>query len=308
MTLLVTLADQPPQDPTQRIAPEAPAPTGHQPGGSIQLASAGPLAPPVTRATKVAAVILLLTGLVGLWVFSTVPLAFLFARTARQLVEVVVVEIVVVVLTCLAFLGGIDILRGKDRGRIIGIGFSLMLGAASLVTELKSPDGLAYWLPFGLYAYSLFVLVARWRGFPRAPSSGYLGPVTRVSKSAGIVLLALGLGLVAYGGAFAASDHPGLAAASRGVSLVIGMLIIVSGFPEVLVGIAILRGKEWGRSVGIVLSVIFGVWTFLVAIGYTEVGINGIGDPGEPIYAPAFAAYAYSLFVLLARWRGPARV
>lgn len=94
----------------------------------------------------------------------------------------------------------------------------------------------------------------------RAPE----GPVTRLSKVAGIVVGLSGLAVTAVGG-WALVDSPS-AGSYAGIVQMIGIGILVIGLPALFAGIGILRAAEWGRGIGIFYSLSLGLvlfaWTF----------------------------------------------
>jgi hypothetical protein len=119
----------------------------------------------VTPLSKLAGGLLVLSGLVGIVFVPPAGLMLVFlVRSASELLELVFFGIGILVIAIVVFAGGIGILRAAEWGRVIGIGSSVLLGAVSLATAIVSPDGIVFLLPFGLYASSAIVLIARWRG------------------------------------------------------------------------------------------------------------------------------------------------
>jgi hypothetical protein len=87
------------------------------------------------------------------------------------------------------------------------------------------------------------------------------GPVTRLSKVAGVIVLLLGLAVTAYGGygvVWSATSDSYL----KGISILIASVVVVMGLPALLAGIGILRGAEWGRVIGIIYSLSLGLVSF----------------------------------------------
>ena len=144
------------------------------------------------------------------------------------------------------------------------------------------------------------------------------GPVTLLSKFAGIIILLFGLGwtaigaLITFGGAVVstASDSSAfsqLGDALGGVIAGLGVVILVIAIVELLGGIGILLSKSWGRIIGITYSLIFGAGSLLIAFGGGRANDATDAGPGVLIFGLTFfVLYAYSLVVLMARWRGPA--
>ena len=105
---------------------------------------------------------------------------------------------------------------------------------------------------------------------PPPPGSGEAvipapqGPVTRLSKVAGILVGVTGLAATAFGG-WAIVDSASAGSYAWLVQM-IGFGILVIGLPALLAGIGILRGAEWGRGIGILYSLSLGLvlfaWTF----------------------------------------------
>lgn len=142
------------------------------------------------------------------------------------------------------------------------------------------------------------------------------GPVTLLSKFAGIIILLFGLGwtaigaLITFGGAVVstASDNSAfsqLGDAFGGVIAGLGIVILVIAIIELLGGIGILLSKSWGRIIGIAYSLIFGAGSLLIALGGGRASDTTNAGPGVLIFGVVcFVLYAYSLIVLMARWRG----
>jgi hypothetical protein len=127
--------------------------------------------------------------------------------------------------------------------------------------------------------------------------------VTGLSKLASIIVLLPGLALILWGGSTVLGFFVSPPESSPGLSgLIGGIVFLVIGIAEVLAGIGILRGAEWGRRIGIFSSVIFGAVLLLYGASlrsewYFELYVL--------IVAPVFVVYAYSAIVLTYRWRRP---
>jgi hypothetical protein len=125
------------------------------------------------------------------------------------------------------------------------------------------------------------------------PSAAPQGPVTRLSKVAGVIVVLVGLVLTALGAFLVWVFHDGFSSGSgiRFIAL-LGVGILVIGPPALLAGIGILRGKDWGRIIGIVYSLLLVVLSLFFPLSID-------------IDVPIFALSAYTLIVLIARWREP---
>ena len=135
------------------------------------------------------------------------------------------------------------------------------------------------------------------------PPTARQGPVTRLSKVAGIIILFVGLGLTAYGGygvVWSATSDSSL----KAISVFIASVVLVIGLPALIGGIGILRGAEWGRGIGILYSVSLG----LVSLDWTIANILGPGNfLSTLLFGLTFVLFCtYSAIELIARWRGPA--
>jgi hypothetical protein len=146
------------------------------------------------------------------------------------------------------------------------------------------------------------------------------GPVTGLAKIAGIFLLVFGLlwtgigALFVLGGAAAKvggsnAGIPGLGNAVGDFVAGFGIVILVIAVVEILGAIGVLLSKEWGRIIGIVYSLIFGLGSILIVGGGASANnvSNTNGGGVTLIIGLVFLiGYAYSLIVLAARWRGRA--
>jgi hypothetical protein len=90
----------------------------------------------------------------------------------------------------------------------------------------------------------------------------------------------------------------------------IGIVMLILAIVEVLGGFGAIFGKSWGRLIGILYSLFFG--SFLL-LGLTSATRNSnLGDTsgaggGLIFLLVMIALYAYSLIVLILRWRGSPR-
>jgi len=157
----IDVVDEPPQDPTQPPQPTPPA----APQG------------PVTRLSKVAGIIILISGL-GLTAFGGYGVVSSISSQPFLWEIVAFIASVVIVIGLPGLLGGIGILRGAGWGRGIGIFYSVSLGLVSLTVTIANMVGLdieagrvveaepkiSLGLPFVLlFTYSAIVLMFRWR-------------------------------------------------------------------------------------------------------------------------------------------------
>jgi hypothetical protein len=150
-----------------------------------------------------------------------------------------------------------------------------------------------------------------WAPAPPADSR----PVVRTTEVtiAGIILLVLGAlgillgGAIMLGGAVVGNayrdlilDQPGvtpdIANAVGGMIAIVGLILLAWSLAYVAAGIGGLRGREWGRILGIVVAII-GVLFWLL-------GLAGGGDRSGIIFVLVlFACHAWVLFAYGARWR-----
>jgi hypothetical protein len=146
------------------------------------------------------------------------------------------------------------------------------------------------------------------------------GPVTSLAKIAGLIVLVFGLlwagigALIVLGGAAAkvggtSAGIPGLGNAVGDFLAGFGIVILVIAIVEILGGIGVLLSKEWGRIIAITYSLIFGFGSiFIVAGGANANNVSDTTGGGVALIIGLvfLLGYAYSLVVLMARWRGRA--
>lgn len=151
---------------------------------------------------------------------------------------------------------------------------------------------------------------------PMAAVAGARAPRTTLSAAGGVVLLALGIVGLLFGVLGLASaalisqllrDYTGNEIPDFGNGVTAGgivggvvaffaILVIAYSVAYVLGGIGVLRSAEWGRWLGIVVSVISGlIWA---------TGLNGATD-GFGFSLVMFLVHLYVFFVLVFRWREP---
>jgi hypothetical protein len=165
------------------------------------------------------------------------------------------------------------------------------------------------------------------------PAAGAKGPVTFLARIAGLGLVIVGLVWVAFGliavvgGAWIQSlinqiapgntDTGALAAGGSAIATglaAIGIVWIVLAVIEVLAGLGAMLGKGFGRVIGIVYSLLFGLVLLpgisAVARAPLNTDVSGSDVDVRPFFlffVVMFVIYVYSLIVLLFRWRGPSR-
>ncbi|HEV8545574.1 MAG TPA: sigma factor [Candidatus Limnocylindrales bacterium] len=120
------------------------------------------------------------------------------------------------------------------------------------------------------------------------------GPVTRLAKFAGVSILLLGLALAAYGASYVSM---------QGLAAIVGWPVLVIGVIEFLSGIGVLLGAGWGRKIGLTYCVISAPTSFALTLG---AALDGNALQYTLVFGPAFVLSAYSLIVLMVRWRAPA--
>ncbi|NJD29165.1 MAG: hypothetical protein FIA92_12825 [Chloroflexi bacterium] len=151
---------------------------------------------------------------------------------------------------------------------------------------------------------------------PAAAMPGARPPRTTLSAIGGVALLALGIVGILFGALFLAGaafvsqiagdfigeipDVPdGVTAGGivGGVIAFFAVLVLAYSVAYILGGIGVLRSAEWGRWLGIVVSVISGlIW----ASGMSS------GSDGFGFAVVMFLIHLYVFFVLVFRWREPA--
>jgi len=150
---------------------------------------------------------------------------------------------------------------------------------------------------------------------PAAAAVGARAPRTTLSAIGGVVLLVLGILGMLFGVLFLASaalvsqlagdfigDIPevtdGVTAGGivGGVIAFFAVLVLAYSVAYVLGGIGVLRSSEWGRWLGIIVSVISG----LIWAG----GLSG-GSDSIAFALVMFLIHLYVFFVLVFRWRQP---
>jgi hypothetical protein len=135
-----------------------------------------------------------------------------------------------------------------------------------------------------------------------SPPFSTQSPVTRLSKSAGIVILLVGLGLTLAGASIAAYSILASDVSTAYIGLSFGIVQLAFGVPQLVSGIGVLRGAMWGRRLGVFVSVTVGLISFFLA----QVAGKEGHVPLVLVFGSAFLFYAYSLIVLVARWRASA--
>ena len=151
------------------------------------------------------------------------------------------------------------------------------------------------------------------------------GPVTVLAKFAG-VLVALVAALwiffgvvIIIGGAVTKGLFDSIGSGSDvsnavgGAIAVFGIIIVFFGAIEFIGGLGALFGRDWGRVISIIYSLLFGAATLFIGISALAGGRNvdtdvANGAIGGGLFFLAHAVvYLFAAIVLMARWRGPAR-
>jgi hypothetical protein len=167
-----------------------------------------------------------------------------------------------------------------------------------------------------------------------APTQGWVqpavnqqGPVTILARIAGLVLVLLGLfwGLIGVvliigGSAFRsfldnfgplstnASNVDAAGNIVGGIFVGIGIVMLILAIVEVLGGFGAMLGKTWGRIIGVLYSLVFGVFLLIGLTGSSRAAdVSNTDTRGGVIFLLVmFLLYLYALVVLIIRWRGRA--
>ncbi|HYC07554.1 MAG TPA: hypothetical protein VEG29_06480 [Candidatus Binatia bacterium] len=145
------------------------------------------------------------------------------------------------------------------------------------------------------------------------------GRVTILARFAGLLLLLIGVfwgvvgvGFVAGGqvlkGLVDPAQVPGLGDAVGTAFAAIGIVFIFFAFWEILGGIGAIAGKGWGRWIGIIYSLLFGIASLLSLSGTTRAASDTSSDamPVLAFFGAHVIAYIFIFVVLAIRWRGKA--
>ena len=144
------------------------------------------------------------------------------------------------------------------------------------------------------------------------------GRVTVLARFAGLLLLLIGvfwgvIGALAIAGGQAAKDalnNAGLAGGDAAATVLagVGIVLLFFAFWEVLGGIGVIAGKGWGRVIGILYSLLFGLATLLPLSGATRAASDTTTDLGPVLvfFGGHVIAYIFIFIVLALRWRGKA--
>jgi hypothetical protein len=89
----------------------------------------------------------------------------------------------------------------------------------------------------------------------------------------------------------------------QGLAAIVGWPVLVIGVIEFLSGIGVLLGAGWGRKIGLTYCVISAPTSFALTLG---AALDGNALQYTLVFGPAFVLSAYSLIVLMVRWRAPA--
>jgi hypothetical protein len=136
-----------------------------------------------------------------------------------------------------------------------------------------------------------------------APAQPPRGPVTLLSRLAGVWIVSMGTGLAYIGPQFV--TYAGASRASMAsLGVAIGIAVVIIGLIELLGGIGILKGKGGGRWTGIGYSVFFGALALQLAFIDGSISTAWIfaparfATPAGRLFGPIFVGYAYALVVL----------
>ena len=151
------------------------------------------------------------------------------------------------------------------------------------------------------------------------PTAAPAGPVTGLAKLAGVVLLVFGLiwtglgGLITFvgGAAKVGSSSTALPEFVNSVGDVVagfGIVILVIAIIEIIGAVGVLLSKGWGRVIGIIYSLIFGLGSVFIVLGgmrANDVTDTSSGGTVTLVIGLVFLiGYVYALFTLGLRWRG----
>jgi hypothetical protein len=154
--------------------------------------------------------------------------------------------------------------------------------------------------------------------------------VTILARIAGLFILVIGLvwgaigGLAIAGGVFIqnlidryspTSTTPDQVTTAGnvvgGAVAALGIVIVIFAVIEILGGLGALLGKTFGRIIGILYSLVFGLFLLLIiSAGVRDANTTDTtADVGAffLIFVAMFVMYLYSFVVLIARWRRQAR-
>ena len=87
-----------------------------------------------------------------------------------------------------------------------------------------------------------------------------------------------------------------------------GIVLLFFAFWEILGGIGAIAGKGWGRWIGIIYSLVFGIAALLPLSGATRAASDTNTDllPVLAFFGGHVIAYIFIFVVLAIRWRGKA--
>lgn len=88
---------------------------------------------------------------------------------------------------------------------------------------------------------------------------------------------------------------------THGIASLVGIVITMIGLVQLLGGIGILRGAEWGRPIGGMFSLLFGI----LSLQWALTKRREADDISAFILGSVFVLFAYSAIVLMFRWRRP---
>ncbi len=142
--------------------------------------------------------------------------------------------------------------------------------------------------------------------------------MTVLARFAGLLLLLIGVfwgivGVVAIAGGQWLQDRMNDAGLQGGdtvatAAAAVGVVFLFFAFWEVLGGIGAIAGKGWGRAIGIIYSLVFGIAALLPLSGATRAANDTNTDllPVLAFFGGHVIAYIFIFVVLAIRWRGKA--
>jgi hypothetical protein len=150
-------------------------------------------------------------------------------------------------------------------------------------------------------------------GWVLPDSTGRKGVVTRLGRLAGLIVALIGALWVCFGGLLILGalvvqgleiqmEEQGYSGVDfKSLLIVVGIVIICLALVEFIGGVGALLQQEWGRIIGIIYALMFGVGSALALLEYLT------GRPSEPLailFGIHLVAYVIVVVILLGRWRG----
>lgn len=157
-----------------------------------------------------------------------------------------------------------------------------------------------------------------------APPTIMRGGVTAIARFAGLLIALIGVlwlvvGAFALAGGsvirdyidssqFRANGFQGNAGDLVGGTIAgIGIVLVAVALIEIIAGVGALAGRDWGRVIGILYCVVFGLAMLLILAASLRSGadVNGTNGSGAVVgfILAHVIVYAFALFAFVARWR-----